>query len=180
MTPFFSSENIDVYIASIVGGDEARSLRERQTVAAMLQEIFGCDTKLSHTDSGAPFIEGSHAAISISHSRQTAALAVSRDGTSVGLDIEGERTQLAKVAPRVLSDKEMASYGSSLSLLTTAWTLKEAAYKCAGIPGLDFRRDIELPSAPLQEAEISVLGKKMSIAFSGLIGDEHLSVVYLK
>ena len=87
MTPFFSSENIDVYIASIVGGDEARSLRERQTVAAMLQEIFGCDTKLSHTDSGAPFIEGSHAAISISHSRQTAALAVSRDGTSVGLDI---------------------------------------------------------------------------------------------
>ena len=115
---------------------------ERAAVAALLEHALP-GAVLSHTADGAPVIEGGPY-ISISHSRTHAALAVC-SGAPVGIDIETQRAQLARVAPRVLSEAEMAVYGVSPEGLLQAWTLKEALYKAALTPGLDFRRDIRLP-----------------------------------
>ena len=81
---------------------------------------------------------------------------------TVGVDIEQWREQLVRVAPRVLSESEMAVYGASSDLLLRAWTMKETLYKAALTPGLDFRRDIVLPPHPTSTAA-TVAGRPFTI-----------------
>lgn len=125
---------------------DSRADAERRAVRRLVDHAFGCEAQIGHLPSGAPYIIGSDISISLSHSRSHAAIALSPSHT-VGVDVEEQRPQLARVAPRVLSDDELAQY-SSPELLLRAWTLKEALYKAALTPGLDFRRDIRLPLPP--------------------------------
>lgn len=120
----------------------SRREAEKAAVARLLEYALP-GAVLAHTPHGAPIVAGGPF-ISISHSRTHAALAVCA-AAPVGIDIETMRGQLPRVAPRVLSDAEMAVYGVSPEGLLQAWTLKEAIYKAALTPGLDFRRDIHLP-----------------------------------
>lgn len=97
-----------------------------------------------HDGHGAPAIEGSTEYLSISHSRTHLAVAICPD-MPVGIDIETPRRQLNAVGRRVLSDAELEAYGHDENGLLRAWTLKEALYKAALTPGLDFRTGIRLP-----------------------------------
>lgn len=180
MRPFIVYDSIEVYLAPVPEGEQPRHERERAAVEAMVRGLLGDEAVIAHDEWGAPCLEGRQESISVSHSRSTAAIAIDRLGRAVGIDIEGERPQLQRVAPRVLSETEMDAYGASLRTLARAWTLKEAAYKCAGIPGLDFRRDISLPLPPTEGAEVSAGGRKLTIAFCGRTGAEVMSLVYLK
>lgn len=125
---------IRIAIASIDA--EGGNRRERE-VAATLRALHALERKatLSHTESGAPFIENHPGlAISISHSATYAAVAICKatDGP-IGIDIEAPREQLRKVAPRFLSETELADMGEDplLTTLQRAWTSKEATYKAA-------------------------------------------------
>lgn len=178
MKPFLSIDSIDIYLQPIASGPEARQIRERAAVAAILEGIFGPGTSLEHTDSGAPVLPRRSETISVSHSRSTAAIAVDRAGGKPGIDIEAPRPQLMRVAKRVLSAAEFDVYVTSLDSLAEAWTLKEAAYKCAGIPGLDFRRDIVLPEPGA--GFMTAAGMRLDILYSGTVGSEHLALVYRK
>lgn len=169
--------DIEVLLESVCGAGGNRPARERATAAAMAREIFGPDAIIEHTPSGRPYIPDSPVRISVSHSARTVALAWSRAGSEIGVDIEGERAQLRRVAPRVLSEREMECYGGSDALLAAAWTLKEAAYKAAGIAGADFRADIVLPAVPDAGALVQVRGTGLRIVFCGMAGNEHLAVV---
>ena len=81
-----------------------------------------------------------------------------------------------RVAPRVLSESEMAVYGVSSDLLLRAWTMKEALYKAALTPGLDFRRDIMLPSHPASTAA-TVAGRPFTIIATLTIAPDTLTLV---
>ena len=113
---------------------------ERAAVAALVAEVFGDGIILRHRADGSPYvaIDGVH--ISVSHCRTCAVLAVA--DRPVGVDVETDRPQLIRVAPRVMSPGEMECYSGRL---VEAWTLKEALYKAALTPGVDFRSDIHLP-----------------------------------
>lgn len=106
---------------------------ELAAVQSLLCEAFPDGFLLEHAPSGLPVLAGRTERISISHSRSRAALAVCA-GAPVGVDTETARSQLARVAPRVLSEAELAEYGSVPGGLLTAWTLKEAIYKAALTP----------------------------------------------
>ena len=136
--------NCRLFSTAIDTNTDQRRKAEIQAVRRLADEAFGKDAIICHDSNGAPFIDNKDCHISISHSRDTACLALSFD-RPVGVDIEQPREQLSRVAHRVLSDAEMSVYGSSLRLLLRAWTLKEALYKAALTPGLDFRTDICLP-----------------------------------
>lgn len=133
-----------LYITALDPGVAQRREAEREAVERLVCYVFGDSGRVGHRDTGAPYIKGADVYISISHSRSVACLAVADDGVP-GVDVEEPREQLRRVAPRVLSDDEMAVYGRGMPLLLRAWTLKEALYKAALTPGLDFRRDIALP-----------------------------------
>jgi phosphopantetheinyl transferase len=139
-----------VYLTSITDADGATHREaERGAVMRILRRVFGEGVVLDHDDHGAPVVraEGFDGYVSITHCRTYAAVAVDLSA-AVGLDLEEPRKQLANVAPRVLSPSELAIYGARQSGLLQAWTLKEALYKAALTPGLDFRRDIMLPLEP--------------------------------
>lgn len=128
---------VETYIKALpVPGREA----ERTAIASLLNEALGPDTTLSHRPDGSPAINIPGIEISISHCRTCAVIALS--DRPVGVDVETDRAQLARVAPRVLSPDELIYYNDCL---VKAWTLKEALYKAALTPGLDFRHDILLP-----------------------------------
>lgn len=139
--------DITLLIAPIERIDaDRRADAEQRAISRLISYAFGPTARIAHHPSGAPYIIGSDASVSISHSRGYAAVAYS-SAAIVGVDIEEPRQQIARVAPRVLSDEEIARY-SSPELLLRAWTLKEALYKAALTPGLDFRKDICLPLPP--------------------------------
>ena len=141
--------------------DETRREAERRVTNSLINHALGDDVTLTHQPSGAPCLEGCHMSISISHSTHYAAIALSPTN-QIGIDIEELRPQLRRVAPRVLSEHEIEAYSNSDSLLLQAWTLKEALYKAALTPGLDFRRDINLPLPP-SSTTATVLNKPYRI-----------------
>lgn len=113
---------------------------ERLAVAELVRYALGEDIVLGHRPDGSPAVSVPGIEISVSHCATCAAIALS--DRHIGIDVETDRLQLARVAPRVLSPAEIDCYSDNL---VAAWTLKEALYKAALTPGLDFRRDICLP-----------------------------------
>lgn len=152
----------------------SRADAERRTVALLLKSALGSDAALAHRESGAPYIAGRDTNITVSHCATHACIAVS-DIRPVGVDIEQQRQQLSRVAPRVLSSEELAAY-SSPSLLLRAWTLKEALYKAALTPGLDFRKDIALPLPP-ESLAASVAGRDYAVVAAIETADYTLTLV---
>ncbi len=151
----------NLYVTALDPAVTSRREGERDAVARLIRHVFGDEAGLGHHESGVPYVEGFEGHISISHSRSVVCLAVAYE-FSPGVDVEEPREQLRRVAPRVLSDDEMAVYGHSMSLLLRAWTLKEALYKAALTPGLDFRRDIALP-LDLDDMTAKVCGRLFDI-----------------
>lgn len=137
------NDHVKVFLAPIEAGSKRREA-ERAAAARLMEAAAGGPCEISHHEDGSPYPASGNMEISVSHSRHCVALAVSLRGR-VGVDIEEARTgQLRRVAPRVLTDAEMAVYGADDEGLLRAWTLKEAAYKAvAGAPA-DLRA-IELP-----------------------------------
>lgn len=142
-----TTENFGDIILAVCSIDHegvSRREAEAKAVGRLLSVVVGSDCHIIHNSDGAPSIDGSDLKISISHSRDYACIAVS-PSRIIGVDIEQPRDQLRRVAARVLSAEELDVYGESDALLLCAWTLKEALYKAALTPGVDFRRDISLP-----------------------------------
>lgn len=125
-----------------------RRAAETEAVRRLVAGVFGQDAVLAHTSAGAPFIEGFDGSISISHGCGAAILAVSR-AAAIGIDIEGPRHTLRRVASRFLSPSEFPVYATSDRLLLQAWTSKEAIFKAIGIASLTIG-DIILPPDPGQ------------------------------
>ena len=161
-----------VLLAPIPEGPESRRERERLAAADALEKLVGRRVEILHTPEGAPYPADRSFHLSISHSRHVVAvLAGSEPGW--GVDIEEERPgQLERVASRVLNEGE----SSVCQGLLQAWTLKEAAFKAAGLPIADLR-EIHLHPDGL----ITARGLRLATVLSQPVPDHRawLSVVKL-
>lgn len=104
---------------------------------------------LGHHDSGAPFLKADDnqvidTGISLSHCRSGACIVLGSKSQSLGIDIEDISDKLARVAPKFINGHEATFIGHDM--LLCAWTVKEAVYKAAGIPGLSLRDGIDIES----------------------------------
>jgi 4'-phosphopantetheinyl transferase EntD len=131
----------DLEAIAEVKSDSRRA--EILTTRALIRNTFGENVSLSHNADGSPRLIGCDLNISISHCKGIAIVA-SHPDKKIGVDIERWRNTLLKVKTKFLSQAEMDHYSSAADLLV-AWTSKEAIYKAADCPGLDFARDINLP-----------------------------------
>lgn len=103
----------------------------RRAVDRLVARAAGNDARVIHDPDGAPLLVGSPLNISISHSRNFAAVAVDPD-RRIGVDIEEPRLeQLRRVISKFLNPDELPYWGDRL---LQAWTCKEAVFKAAGIP----------------------------------------------
>lgn len=157
-----SIDSTDVYIAPISPGSEVNLLSTATPMAlaavdgvelvrrrcellatwALAEAVFGPGVVIGHNALGAPFIVGCENHISISHCIDCVVIAANRKCV-IGVDAEVWRPQLLRVRERFLTPDEAALPMSKEALLQ-AWTIKEAVYKAAMMPGLSLQ-DIHLP-----------------------------------
>lgn len=117
--------------------------------------------EIGHFRSGAPFLYGETARISLTHcdgflavatlpSTPEVALDVFSERAAMGIDAErADRAQVLKIRERFLSAAELDMIpADDVVLNVLAWTVKEAAYKAAFSEGMDFREDIRIRRLP--------------------------------
>lgn len=116
---------------------------------------------IEHFENGAPYLEGYAGRISISHTSHLLVVAALPKTPEVKLDefnlraamgIDAEslnRKQVLKIRTKFLSEEEqLAIPEDNLESNIIAWTSKEALYKIAFKPGLDFRNNIKITKLP--------------------------------
>ncbi|MCH5235898.1 MAG: 4-phosphopantetheinyl transferase family protein [Muribaculaceae bacterium] len=116
---------------------------------------------IEHFENGEPYLEGYPGRISITHTSHLFAVAmlpktpeVNLNGfnprAAMGIDAEPlDRTQVLKVRNKFLSKEEQELIPEDdVKSNILAWTSKEALYKAALIPGLDFSQDILIKKLP--------------------------------
>lgn len=140
--------------------------RPQNVWLAMAMQIYGENgeedyRKTGHFASGAPFLYGDTCRISITHTDHflaiaslprtpEASLGEFSPRTALGIDAERlDRAQVLKLRERFLNADELAAIpADDLEANIKAWTSKEALYKAALTPGLDFREQIRIISLP--------------------------------
>lgn len=144
-----------VYLLEFAVGDRCSGQREgeKRAVREIVESVFGDNAVLSHRPVGSPVVEGCNVEISVSHCRGVAAVAVNTDSQRIGIDIEEFRDALKKVAKKYLSPAEMERCTAPCQLLT-AWTVKEALYKAAGVSGVNFANGVRLPLPESDTGEV--------------------------
>lgn len=176
-------EGCTVALDVIATRSRRRRENELAAVGELLAAVAGRPVEILHHKDGSPYPAGLPLHISISHSQHLAALLWS-ENPGYGVDVEENRTQqLERVAPRVMSVDELEYYGRLTHGLLRAWTLKEAAFKAAGMADVANLSEIMLP---LDDGEdiITLRGLSLQIVYSREVEDRghtaYLSVVRLR
>jgi phosphopantetheinyl transferase len=129
---------------------EKFALKKRQVeylaTRLLLQHLMGEKTEIIYQSTGRPQIKNSTQNISISHSSNLVAIVIS--GRMVGIDVEIADRDIDKVVGRFLNPKELIWIEKSIHprfLKMLFWCAKEAIYKCACRPGVQFDTQIFIP-----------------------------------
>lgn len=142
--------------------------REKAAERLLLHRALGCPVTLSHSEQGAPFIDGKDVNISISHTMGLVALAID-DHRVIGLDAEQmDRRQVLRVRDKYLNASEqqfIAPY--DLVSHVIAWTAKEAIIKATRDSAIDWTNGICLEPFAVDGVETIIFaqckGKRFSL-----------------
>jgi len=107
------------------------------SVRKLLQHCGYTDFDLIYDQSGKPYLkDGKH--ISISHSHEFAAIALSDE--NVGIDLELVKEKVLRIAPRFMdvSHLDDLSEEDKMKKATIIWGIKESIFKLKNEPGISF------------------------------------------
>lgn len=115
---------------------------------------------LAHRSDGAPFFQSASGvdgiAISLSHCRSGACMALDDSGKMIGIDMEDFSSKITRVQSKFVSESELelltALPIALESALLVVWTIKEAVYKAAGVEGLSLRDGISIKKITMPSA----------------------------
>jgi 4'-phosphopantetheinyl transferase len=163
-------------IAEILGEQEGRALPLSEVLVLNAQD--GSPYCASWTDPRMP-------CLSISHSRGSAAAALSKPGARIGVDLEAVEKRPASWTEVFAHPEEQARLGSAQEQ-TRLWTLKEAALKLLGLGLSVDMRDVRFTGPSDQDVELHRGARARWEALSCprmrfdsfQTGDEILSVAY--
>lgn len=115
---------------------------QEQCIRALAEDQ---NIKLLKNEDGKPYLENSDLSISISHSSDQLAIALSGDH-SPGVDIEHLRSPILRIAEKVFSYEEISfvKHYPLLEAYHILWGAKECIYKSYGKKGLGFIKDIRV------------------------------------
>jgi phosphopantetheinyl transferase len=122
--------------------------RQKEFLATrlLLQKLIPENTPMIYRDEfGKPSLINSGLNISITHSADLAAIILS--DKNIGIDVEQIHRNIDKVVTRYASPEEIEFIENSNDpqfVKILLWAAKEAIFKCAGIQGIQFNRQIEI------------------------------------
>ena len=110
---------------------------------------------LYYDEFGAPYLK-SNKYISISHTNNFSAIAISNN--PVGVDIEHYREKIKKIKHKFINHAETKLIDiNSVRDLTVLWTVKESIYKLYKKQGLSFKNNIKIKSVSDDFKNCSIL-----------------------
>ena len=142
--------------------------REKAAERLLLHRALGCPVTLSHSEQGAPYIDGKDVNISISHTMGLVALAID-DHRVIGLDAEQmDRRQVLRVRDKYLNASEQQFIApDDLVSHVIAWTAKEAIIKATRDSAIDWTNGICLEPFAVDGVETIIFaqckGKRFSL-----------------
>jgi phosphopantetheinyl transferase len=130
-------------------------LREQFLATRKVLALENSDYKITYNNNGKPSLNSKYN-ISISHSHQIAAVAIS-DNSKIGLDVQLNENKIFNIQDKFLNPTEKLNIGEnpSLKILTMIWTSKESIYKAVGIKGILFSDNIKIEKV-VEEDKIGI------------------------
>ena len=169
---------VGIKVEQVFGMDSKSGKVWLEMARQIFSELGAQDYReIGHYSNGAPFIFGLNTRISISHTSHflvgaflpktpEANLEIFAPRTALGVDAESiDRSQVISVRDKFLTEKETEKISKDdVRKNIIAWTCKEALYKAAMTPGLDWRKNLvieDLPEIDLtpEKTVTPVLGK---------------------
>lgn len=161
---------------------KGESQRRAFLAIRQLLKVFGYkDESLYYNTNGKPFLKEVHS-ISISHTRQYAALAIGFN-CEVGIDIESHREQIERIAHKFCGSgavQQLKDRSQRIEKLTTIWGVKESIYKILDRQGLSFLKDIRVDDFQLEAKHSSASTDDARFHFSFDTFDHHTLVYTYK
>ena len=119
-------------------------LREQFLATRKVLALENTDYKITYDINGKPSLN-SKSNISISHSHEIAAIAIS-DNCKIGLDVQLKENKILNIRNKFLHKSEILNIGEdpSIDILTMIWTSKESIYKAVGLKGTSFSNNIKI------------------------------------
>lgn len=141
-------------------------------VRLLVKELFGSEAEVAYHPTGRPYLKGADTYISISHTRDYAAVAYSTAGP-IGLDIEHISDRVERIAHRFTSTDEAAyidTHGQQDRPMyhLINWSAKEALYKLLDDTRMaDFKAAFHI--APYTLASKGMLDATLLAAYDGRV-----------
>ncbi|MFI3283317.1 MAG: 4'-phosphopantetheinyl transferase superfamily protein [Rikenellaceae bacterium] len=135
----------------------------------------GADVQMCYHSSGAPYIKGADIHISVSHTKDRVAVALSDKPCAV--DMELLDRNFSRISSRYISPKESQLLGVHLYGEAIAWCAKEAAYKYVALQPLDFIEDISVTAIDFHSQRITIQVKDITIRAEFSVAEEGYCVV---
>ncbi|MBL6659998.1 MAG: 4'-phosphopantetheinyl transferase superfamily protein [Crocinitomicaceae bacterium] len=139
------SENAFLFPAEMLGLEKVKHPTRRSEFIGVrqLRNKMMPKHEIFYLPSGKPTLKESHFQISISHSKHTICLGLSK--LNIGIDIEVPKNRILRITSKFCSREEAKLFNEQcIHDMTLLWTLKEAAYKKSDVPGLDFKNEIQI------------------------------------
>ena len=139
------SDKKDLYLPRIHQMTTENRKREWLSVRALLKELTGEEKEIAYSETGKPYLVDNSYQISISHTRNYVAVALSKH-YSVGIDIESISPRIQKISSRFMSDEEEAGISSENEIihLLLHWSAKESIFKTLNEQNVDFRESLHI------------------------------------
>ena len=126
-------------------------LREQFLAIRKILTLENSDYKITYNLDGKPSLNTEYN-ISISHSHEIAAIAISNN-SKIGLDVQLKESKIFNIQNKFLNKYEKLNIGEnpSLKTLTMIWTSKESIYKAVGLKGISFSDNIKIEKVVEEE-----------------------------
>jgi phosphopantetheinyl transferase len=125
-------------------------LAGRALICELLQQWKLPYEGLTKDSYGKPYLNGSSAHLSLSHSYPYVAAILHRS-KNVGIDLEQPKEKLLKIGPRVLHPDELSNAGNDIVKHCVYWCAKEAMVKIYGKRDLVFAQNLLIAPFQLQD-----------------------------
>ena len=119
-------------------------LREQFLATRKILTQENSNYQITYDINGKPSLNSKYN-ISISHSHEIAAIAISNN-SKIGLDVQLKESKILNIQNKFLnkSEKLNISDDPSVDILTMIWTSKESIYKAVGLKGISFLKNIKI------------------------------------
>jgi 4'-phosphopantetheinyl transferase len=119
-------------------------LREQFLATRKILALENSDYKITYNINGKPLLNSKYN-ISISHSHEIAALAIS-DNSKIGIDVQLKENKIFNIQNKFLNKSEKSNIGDdpTVDILTMVWASKESIYKAIGLKGISFSKNIKI------------------------------------